>query len=33
VSVAFLGPLAAWGRVLDDPLGEIGCGDVRPWGS
>jgi hypothetical protein len=32
VSVAFLAPLAAWRRVLDDPLGEIGCGDVRPWG-
>lgn len=32
VSVAYLAPLAAWARVLGDPLTEIGCGDVRPWG-
>jgi len=27
-----LGLFTDWQLVLDDPLAEIACGDIRPWG-
>jgi hypothetical protein len=33
IAAAFFGPLAAWERVLADPLAQIGCGGIRSWGT
>ena len=31
VGATYVGLLTDWELVLDDPLSEIACGDIRPW--
>jgi hypothetical protein len=32
ISVASFAPLSEWETVLDDPMRDIGCGGIEPWG-
>lgn len=32
IGTAYVGLLTDWELVLDDPLTQIACGDIRPWG-
>jgi hypothetical protein len=32
IGTAYVGLITDWELVLDDPLTQIACGDIRPWG-
>jgi len=32
IGTTYVGLFTDWQLVLDDPLAEIACGDIRPWG-